>query len=176
MIDALHRWAADLLIRSAARRTRRRYPEWADAMLNESADLRAEGERLKWAIGCFAASLRLSVTGASAMYPIGLLLGIGNMTLYQWSADENLFTLLLLGLNGLALGVLKPQRFLISGMVVGSVVASVNIFEALTGIRPAYETVSHSVAHCLRWTTLVVPALLSAALGRFLGLRFRSEP
>jgi hypothetical protein len=176
MIDALRRRVTDLLIRSAVRRTRRRYPEWADAMLNESANLRAEGERLKWAVGCFTASFRLPDTGASTLYPIGLLLGIGSMILYQWSADENLCTLLLLALNGLALGVLRPQRFLVSGLVVGSVVASVNIFEALTDIRPAYETVSHSVVHSLRWTTLVVPALLSAAVGRFLALRFRSEP
>jgi hypothetical protein len=54
------------------------------------------------------------------------------------------------------------------------VVAGVNAFETLTGVRPAYEDVAHSLQHDAKWLVLVAPALLAAAVGGYAGLKLRS--
>ena len=97
-------------------------------------------------------------------------LAVAAMALYQWSADEGPITLSILA--ALALGILRPSRFLVSGAAVGLVVCAVNSFETFSGVRPAYELHQHSWAHDLRWLTLIAPALLSSALGRQVGLKF----
>jgi hypothetical protein len=159
-------WLADALVRAAARRLRHRHPDWADAMIGEHASLGGHRDQLGWALG----SLRASFALEDVFYPAGLLISVMAMTLYQWSADESLVTLLVLSGLGLTLGLLWPTRFLISGVAVGMVVAAVNSFETLSGFRPAYEIYHHTWTHDLRWLLLVLPALASSALGRRLAL------
>jgi hypothetical protein len=166
-MKALHHWLSDVVIRAAAARLRRRHPEWAEAMLNEHASLPGQANPLRWALG----SLQASFAVEDGIYPPILALGVVAMALYQWSADESLITLSILSGLSLLLGILRPSRFLVSGVAVGVVVAAVNGFETASGIRPGYETHHHSWAHDLRWLVLVAPALLSSALGRQVGLR-----
>lgn len=163
-------WLADGLARAAAGRLRRRHPEWAEAVLNEHANLSGDEDQLGWAFGAWWASLDLSPGGA--IYPMLLALSLTTMVLYQWSADESLITLGVLGLLAFMLGLLSPQRFLLSGVLVGAVVAAVNGFEALSGIRPAYEFMPRDLIHSLRWIVLVGPALAASAIGRELSARF----
>ena len=167
----LRTWLADRLALAAAARMRRRYPDWAEAILHEHASLEDEGDKLAWGLGVLRASLSLP-DPADLAYLAMLTACVAAMALYQWSADEGLGTLAILCLLGLGLGLLRPSRFLASGLVVGAVVTAVNGFETLSGLRPAYETHAHSLAHDLRWLMLLAPALASSALGRRIGLTF----
>jgi hypothetical protein len=160
-------WLAGVMVRLAARRMRRSHPDWAQAMMSEHANLCGQIDQLDWAFGSLRASLALGNGG----YPAVLALGVVAMALYQWSADESLVTLCLMAALSLLLGFLQPSRFLVSGVAVGVVVALVNGFETLSGLRPAYEIHQHSWTHDLRWLVLIAPALASSALGRQAGLR-----
>jgi hypothetical protein len=162
-------WLADRIARTAAQRMRRRHPDWAEAMLSEQASLAGEHDQLGWAFGALGASIVLP--GAGDRYYAGVLgLSLAAMTLYQWSADESAVTLAILCLLALSLSFLRPDRFRVSGLAVGVVVAAVNGFETVSGLRPAYEIHAHSLAHDLRWLFLLAPALASSALGRRIGL------
>ncbi len=163
----LRHWLADALVRAAAGRMRRRHPDWAEAMMSEHDALSGQRDQLGWAFG----SLRASLTLEDAFYPAVLVLAITAMGLYQWSADESLITLSVLSALAVVLGFLRPSQFLISGIAVGVVVCAVNSFETLSGVRPAYELYQHTWAHNLRWLMLILPALLSSAFGRQVGLR-----
>ena len=166
----------ELLMRHATNRLRRGRPEWADAMLNEGAALASDNERLRWAAGCAIASYRAPTVMGSAIYPAALSLGVGVMIVYEWSADESLRTLAVLGLIGLILGLVGPRRVWLSGVAVGSVVAAVSAFEALSGLRPGYETHLHTLAHCSQWLVLIAPALITSALGGFAARTLRAGP
>jgi hypothetical protein len=163
---------ADFLMGHATRRLSGRRPDWAEAMRREAADL-GDDERLLWSGGCAYASYR-TVYGTA--YPAALAVGLALMSAYQWSADESLGTVAAIGLIGLALGVIEPRRSLISGTAIGVVVAVVNSFETLTGLRPAYEIKHHSLLHDARWTFLIAPALIACVIGSFIGGQFRSHP
>jgi len=164
----LQRRLADALTSLAAACLSRQHPEWAEAILSENASLDQEPHQLAWALGALRASFLVSVDAA---YLAVLALAVLGMGLYQWSADESVMTLLVMCTLGLCLGCLKPNRFLLSGVAVGVVVAAVNGFERLTGIRPAYETHQHSFARILAWSALVLPATISSAFGRRVGLK-----
>ncbi len=176
VVSTARRWLAARLIRHAERRLRQIRPDWADAMIGETRLLESDGERLRWAAGCALASYRTPESLAGAAYPAALLLGIAGMAGYQWSADESLRTLVLLGLVGLIVGVVGPRRVLVSGIAIGLVVAAVNGFETISGLRPAYETKAHSLAHDARWLVMVAPALLAATVGGALGQWLRLIP
>lgn len=124
-------------------------------------------ERLRWAAGCVGASLTVPGAGATLAYPVALAGCVGAMTLFQWSADEGVHTVLVIAALGLLLGLLRPERALVSGLAVGLVVAGVLAFETISGLRPAYETRMHTLLQDLGWTVLVGPALAAATLGRF---------
>ena len=158
---------ADRLALLAAERLRRRYPDWADAMLSEQASLADGRGRLGWALGALRASFL--VQPPDLPYPALLLLAVFAMTLYQWRVDEGPITLLAVAALSLCLGLLRPSCFLISGLAVGVVVTAVNGFETFSGIRPAYETHAHTVVHDLRWLVLVLPALVASVIGRQVG-------
>lgn len=166
----LRTWLADTCTRLAAERLRRRYPDWAEAIVSEHASLSGERDQLGWAFGALRASFGLPEE-ADALYPILLLLSVIGMTLYQWSADESLVTLMVLCGLGMVLGLLRPTRFLLSGLAVGLVVAGVTGFETLSGIRPAYEIHPRHLGNILHWLPLVIPALMASAAGRVIGLR-----
>jgi hypothetical protein len=74
----------------------------------------------------------------------------------------------------LVLGALRPRQALISGAVVGLVVTGVIGFEALTGIRPAYEARAQTLAHSLYWLILLAPAVSAACMGGRIGRRLRA--
>ena len=163
---------ADLLLSHATNRLRRRHPEWADAMASESSALLGD-DRLRWSAGCAVASYRAPGALDWIAYPAALLVGVMLMSAYQWSADESLRTVAVLTIIGAALGVLQPRRALVSGGAVGLVVAAVNGFETITGVRPAYETTAHSLLHDARWTILIAPALIASVVGGFAGRKLR---
>ncbi len=152
---------AGTIVAMAASRLRRRHPAWAEALIAEQAHLPEPRGELAWAAGSLRAALSLEDA-----YPWSLALALAAMAFYQWSADESLITLCVMTALCLMLGCLRPSRFVLSGLAVGAVVAAVNAFETLTGIRPAYEAHHHSWVHDLRWLWLIPPAVLSSALGR----------
>ena len=161
------------LLASAVGRLRRTHADWAEAMLAE-ASLCAEPDRLRWAWGCWVASLRMSSGATGLAYCAALAAGLAAMAAYEWSADESRETVAVLALIAASLGVLRPRQALLSGILVGLVVTGVIGFEAVSGIRPAYEARAQTLLHSLRWTILLVPSLLSAALGARLRRRLRS--
>lgn len=167
----LRRRLATAIVRVAAARLRRAHPEWADALLSEQANLARPREELAWALGSLRAAAALEDP-----YALLLALAVAAMALYQWSADESLVTLAVMAALSLLLGCLRPSRCLLSGMAVGAVVAAVNAFETLTGLRPAYEAYSHTWAHDLRWLLLVPPAVASSALGGRVGAFVSDQP
>ena len=169
----LRRQFSEQLARLAVRHMRARHPEWADALAAEGEAV-DERDQLRWAVGCAVASLRVSGAADVAAYPAALAAGVLALTAYQWSADESVFTIGLVSLLGLALGLLEPRRVLMSGLAVGVVVAGVNAFETITGVLPAYEAERHTLIHDLRWTLLAAPALLTAIAGRAVALRLTS--
>jgi hypothetical protein len=162
-----------LLMAHAADRLRRRHPEWVQAMVSEGSALLSEDERLRWSAGCAFASYRAPGSFEGAMYPAALAGAVMLMTAYQWSADESLRTVAVICLTGLALGVLRPRRYLVSGAAVGLVVAAVNSFETVGGLRPAYETTAHSLQHDARWMVFIAPGLIASAIGGCLGRKLR---
>jgi hypothetical protein len=162
------------LLDYGSNRLRRKRPEWADAMEAEALHLESDAERLRWAAGCAVASYRAPQGRASLAYPAALTLSVALMTAYQWTVDEGLLTLAILILLGAALGLVEPRRSLVSGLLIGLVVAGVNAFETLTGVRPAYEDVVHSLGHDAKWLVLVAPSLIAAAAGGYAGLKLRS--
>lgn len=151
---------ARALADKAAHRLRRDRGDWGRAMLAETEAIGSQTERLHWALGCLTASHRAQ--GGSVFYPVALLLGVAALTWQQWSADEGVVTCLLLALSSLGLGLLDSRRVVWSGLAVGSVVAAVHVFGAVTGVRPPYETHLHGALHGLRWIVLVGPALVFA--------------
>ncbi len=161
------------LLASAAARLRRRHADFARAMLAEALECRSAAERLRWAWGCWAASLRISFDAAALAYAACLAAGLAAMAAYEWRSDESGFTLVVLALIATTLGALRPRRALLSGTLVGLVVTCVLGFEAVSGIRPAYELRVQTLPHSLHWTVLLVPALSSAALGALLRRRLR---
>jgi hypothetical protein len=167
------RWLADELTRLAVLRLRRSHPDWAEAMRSEHAALAGRPEQLGWAFGSLRASLSMTAL-RDIYYPAVLALAVVAMALYQWSADESLFTLLILSGLSLALGWLRPKHLWTSGLALGAVVCAVNGFETLSGVRPAYEVHHHTWAHDLRWLSLVLPALVCSAVGGQIGQRFRA--
>ncbi len=170
----LARRLARRLLDHGSHRLRRKRPQWADAMEAEASYVETDSEQLRWAAGCALASYRAPKGLEGLAYPAALTLSLALMTAYQWSMDEGLFTLVVLTLLGMALGLVEPRRPLVSGVLVGLVVAGVNAFETLTGVRPAYEDVAHSLQHDAKWLVLVAPALLAAAVGGYAGLKLRS--
>ncbi len=164
-------WRARLaaaVTRLAAGCLRSRRPDWAEAMRTESAHLENEGDQIGWAFGCLRASF-ISGDPMRALYPLALLAGVMLMIVYQWSADESVFTVGLMALLSLGLGVARPGREIVTGLCVGLVVTAVVAFEAVTGLRPAYETHAHSLMHSLRWSVFLLPALAAAAVGGQVG-------
>ncbi len=165
---------ADAMMGHAERSLRRKHPEWADAMASESLATLSDDDRLRWSVGCVAAGYRAPGALEWAIYPTLLGFGIALMTAYQWSVDENSLTVAMVSLIGVALGVLQPRRFWLSGTVIGLVVAAVNTFETITGVLPAYETYHHSLQHDARWIVLVAPALFAAVVGGYVGRKLRA--
>lgn len=164
-----HDWLADRLTHIAATRLRRSHPDWAQAILNEHASIAGEKERLGWAFGVLRASL--AVPSHDLFYPAALTLAVSLMVLYQWSADEGVATLMVLGCLGGCLGFLRPKHFLLSGFAIGLVVSAVNGFEWLSGIHPEYETTPRTLWICLHWLIFIVPGLVSSIAGRRVRLK-----
>jgi hypothetical protein len=166
---------ASLLMWHAAWRLRRRYPEWVEAMASEGRTLACEQERSRWSAGCAIASYGAPGAFDWAIYPAALTGGILLMAAYQWRADESLRTVAVLAAIGFTLGLLQPGCAMVSGAAVGLVVAAVNGFETISGVRPAYEATTHSLMHDARWTLLVAPALLASLVGGDARGRLRSD-
>jgi hypothetical protein len=175
VIASAKRRLADLLMGHATRRLRGQRPDWAEAMKREGASLASDDERLRWSSGCIYASYRTSGGFNGIAYPAALVVGVALMSAYQWSADESLGTVAALCLIGFALGLVEPRRNLMSGIAIGAVVAAVNSFETLTGVRPAYETRMHSLLHDARWTFLIAPAFIACLVGGYVGGKLRSD-
>jgi hypothetical protein len=175
MTGSIKRRLAELLMSHAAGRLRGERPEWAAAMMSESAALGCDEDRVRWSAGCAVASYRAPGAFNGAIYPAALACGIALMGAYQWSTDESLGTVAVLSLIGLALGALQPRRNLTSGVAIGLVVAAVNSFETITGMRPAYETAAHSLLHDARWIVLIAPGLIASVVGGYAGRKLRSE-
>ncbi len=167
MIGRLAAW----LLALSGRRMRRNRADWADAMLAEAAACTSELDRLGWAWGCWLASLRTAFSPAGLAYGAALSAGCALMVAVEWSRDEGGATVLVLGLVSLLLGALRPRRALLSGALVGLVVAGVIGFEAASGIHPAYETRTQDLASSVFWLILLVPAMPSAAFGAMIGGR-----
>jgi len=165
---------ADLLMGHATARLHRARPEWADAMANERAFLSADDERLRWSAGCAVASYRAPHTFDWAVYPAALFACVMVVIAYQWSADEGLGTLTVIALTGLLLGMLRPERNLISSVAIGLVVSAVNGFETISGIRPAYEIRAHDLMHDAKWLLFIAPALIACVIGDCVGRKLRS--
>jgi hypothetical protein len=165
------RGAGNWLLRSAAARMHRKNPDWAAAMAAEAEACSSDPERLRWAWGCWVTSLNVSGRLGWAFYGAALGAGLSLMTAYEWRADESPATLAVLCLICMLLGLLSPRRALLSGALIGSVVACVLGFEALSGIRPGYEARAQTLIHSLLWTVLLVPGLASAAMGARIGRR-----
>ncbi len=72
-----------------------------------------------------------------------------------------------------ALGALRPRLALLSGALVGLVVAGVTGSEALSGIRPTCEAQAHTLVHSLLWLVPLAPAVLSATAGAWIGRKLR---
>ncbi len=176
MRTSLKRRLSDLLLGHAAHRLGGKHADWAEAMKRENAELGSDDEQLRWSMGCALASYRTPATFDGMAYAAALTAGVMLMTAYQWSADENPGTVAALGLIGFALGLIEPRRSLISGAAIGAVVAAVNSFETLTGLRPAYEMRHHTLLHDARWTVLIAPALVACAIGGYIGRKLRSDP
>jgi hypothetical protein len=168
------RLLAALLMRYVERRFRRR-PDWAQAMAREGLEPLSDDERLRWSLGCAVAAYRASEGPEGAIYPPALAGGILAMAAYQWSADESLGTVAAICLIGLALGVLQPRRRAISGAAIGLVVAAVNSFETISGVRPAYEATAHSLVHDARWAVLIAPGLIASGIGGCIGKALRTS-
>jgi hypothetical protein len=164
---------SDFLLRSASRRLNAAQGDWASAMTAELAVCGSEAERVRWALGCWWASLIAPGARARCTHPLALVLGLCLMASYEWNCDEGPVTLMLLAGLALALGILRPARAVASGLMLGLVVSAVLTFEVLSGLRPAYELRPTTLAHCLHWTVFVLPALLSAVLGGAVGRQFR---
>jgi hypothetical protein len=170
----LSRRLARHLLDHGSNRLRRTRPQWAQAMEAEALYLANDGDRLRWAAGCALASYRAPQGLDALIYPAALLLGLALMTAYQWTVDEGLLTVAVLAVLGAALGLIAPRRSVVSGVLIGLVVAGVNAFETISGVRPAYEDTAHSLVHDAKWLVLVAPSLIAAAFGRYAGLKLRS--
>ena len=155
----------------ASRRLRRGHADWGLAMRAEGERLASPSERLRWSLGCALASYRTSHGWA---YLAALGAGVLTLLADQWIADESLLTVLVLAAVSLALGLADPRRAWLSGAVVGSVVAAVHLFGALTGVRPPYEVHAHGALHGLRWLVLILPSLCAARAGAFVAARART--
>jgi hypothetical protein len=159
------------LMASAAARMRASHPDWAEAMLAEAEMCEGERDRLAWAAGCWMASLREAPRLCAIAYAVALAAGAGLMAAYEWSSDESRVTVCILGLIALVLGAVRPRQAVLSGAVVGLVVAGVIGFEAVSGIRPWYEVRAQTLGDSLGWTILLAPAVCSALLGAQIGRR-----
>jgi hypothetical protein len=88
---------------------------------------------------------------------------------FEWRTDEDAVTLAVLVTASGALGAIRPRLFWVSALAVGSVVAILNLFTTLTGLRPIYESAAeaktHGAAYGLSLALLIVPALAAAAIG-----------
>jgi hypothetical protein len=145
-------------------------------MLVEADLCENEAERFRWALGCWLASVRASFGAGECVYSAALATGMVVMAGYEWWADESRMTVFILSLVALVLGALRPRQAVLSGALVGLVVAGTIIFEAASGIRPAYEAQAQTLAHGLFWLILLVPAVSSAAVGRWIGRLLRFGP
>jgi hypothetical protein len=162
--DDARRWLTRRLAAHGAERLRTTRPDWAMAMRAEAEWAEVRDDCLQWAAGIAVAGYRIGAAARSGLYAISLFAGLALMTAYQWSADESLWTLAAIGLIAGALGALRPDRYVTSGIAVGSVVGLVTAFEAISGVRPAYETY-HSLPHSLVFAVLLPPGLAAAGLG-----------
>jgi hypothetical protein len=102
-------------------------------------------------------------------YQVALSFAVLAVGTCEWRTDEPTVTLAVLAALSGGLGALRPRLFWLSGLAVGSVVAILNLFTVLTGIRPGYEPLfeakSHGAAYDVSLAVLVVPALVAAAIG-----------
>jgi hypothetical protein len=164
---------ADVVTQLAAWRLRATHPDWAQAMINERANLPDEADPVAWAFGCLRASWT-ATDAVQALYPFALIAGVAAMTGYEWVGDGGFAAAALLGGVGLVLGLISPKRLWLSALAVGLAVAAVIAFETFTGIRPSHEVYEHSLASTLRWTLLVLPALAATAAGSVAGRWLRA--
>ena len=161
------------LLRAATRRLRHTHAQWADAMIAEASMCTTHVGRLHWAWGCWIASLRTSSGPVRMLYAVFLCLGVTLMTAYEWRADESLRTIAALSIIAWLLGALYPKQALLSGTLVGLVVTGVIGFEAVSGIRPLYETHVQTLAHSLHWSILLLPGIAAATAGAEIGRHLR---
>lgn len=84
---------ADWMMERARRRFARSHPEWAEAMAREGEQFASESQRLRWAVGCVAASFTIADPDDPISYGLALSAGVLVMGAYEWRADENVVTL-----------------------------------------------------------------------------------
>ncbi len=161
-----------LLLNGAAERLKGGDVDWAAAMSAELEACPGETQRLGWAFGCWRASFGAPGGLDGVTYAAALGLGVTLMTAQQWKADEGVATLALLGVVSLVLGLMRPGRAWLSGVVIGLVVTAILLFELISGLRPAYEQGDQTLSQCLQWLVFAPPALVAATLGGWLRRRF----
>jgi hypothetical protein len=105
-------------------------------------------------------------------YALVLLTVLAAVAFMECSTDEDMVTMPTILAAGGLLGFLFRRHFLLSGVLVGLVVPTVALFSQKTGWHPAYETASVAASHGPRYAAslliLVIPAIIAAAIGRWL--------
>jgi hypothetical protein len=113
-------------------------------------------------------------------YSLFLTSALATVVLVECSTDEDVVTMLTILVAGGILGSVGPHRWLLSGVLVGLVVPAVAAFSQVTGWHPSYEAASAAAKHGPRYAAsllvLVVPALIAAATGSWLGRRLFENP
>lgn len=106
------------------------------------------------------------------LHPLLLALGVAALLYVEWHTDEVTVVLALLLLVAAALGLLRPDRALATGVVIGLAIPLAHLMSMLSGrYQPAYEAAPPSLGDWLMMAALVLPALAAAYAGAWLRLR-----
>lgn len=139
--------------------------EWAAAMLSEAEHVGDDLDAARWALGS-AGAITMAKLKNAGLYPLLVLAGLVFILFFEWHTDEDLVTLAMLLTIAGVLGLARPNRFIVSGVLLG---LSLSFAHALTllfpGLRPGYEAAPLSAGVTASLAVLIVPSLIAAAIG-----------
>jgi hypothetical protein len=155
--EGILRWAVRLLPASRA--------EYGEALLAELAEL-PDNERRRWLLGGGAFVLRVLVIHNGA-YAAGLACAVVILVMVDRSPSDiaNQASLLVLLLTAGGLGLTRPRRAWLAGLVIGSCLAAAHAAYLVWGVELPYPMSPSGWVGALSLLLLLLPAFVAAYTG-----------
>ena len=122
--------------------------------------------RLGWALGLLTTGCRLALARGAVPFSAALVLATAGLVWWDWRTVETERVLAVLFATSCLLSVWRPQRSMLSGVLLGSCLLVAHAASELTGLaRPFYCWKALSWRDWLTILTVLPPSLVAARVG-----------